>query len=82
MCGLVLPVSESRKEVGVKEVPGENMRYFVIKDRMKTYVPCMIQFYAKWIPEKVISWVETLVSEPSDHTEPENLITEIYIPVQ
>ena len=54
---LVLPrVGKPKGEVGVKKFPGENMRYFVIKDRMKTYVPCMIQFMPSGFRKKVISW--------------------------
>lgn len=42
--------------------------------------------YAKWIPEKGYKLGDTpgfekYLNHP-DHTEPENLITEIYIPVQ
>jgi len=84
---LVLPrVGKPKGEVGVKEVPGGKYAVFRYQGPYENLRAVYDTIYAKWIPEKGYKLGDTpgfekYLNHP-DHTEPENLITEIYIPVQ
>ena len=84
---LVLPrVGKPKGEVGVKEVPGGKYAVFRYQGPYENLRAVYDTIYAKWSPEKGYKLGDTpgfekYLNHP-DHTEPENLITEIYIPVQ
>ena len=84
---LVLPrVGRPKGEVGVKEIPGGKYTVFRYQGPYENLRAVYDTIYAKWIPEKGYKLGDTpgfekYLNHP-DHTEPENLITEIYIPVQ
>ena len=84
---LVLPrVRKPKGEVGVKEIPGGKYAIFRYQGPYENLHAVYDTIYAKWIPEKGYKLGDTpgfekYLNHP-DHTAPENLVTEICIPVQ
>lgn len=84
---LTLPrVGKPRGEIGVKEIPGGKYAIFRYQGSYENLRAVYDTIYAKWIPEKGYKLGDTpgfekYLNDPAQ-TAPENLITEICIPVQ
>lgn len=84
---LVLPrVGKPKGEVGVKEIPGGKYAIFRYRGPYANLHAVYDTIYAKWIPERGYKLGDTpgfekYLNHP-DNTKPEDLVTEIYIPVE
>lgn len=84
---LALPrVGKPKGEVGVKEIPGGKYAIFRYKGPYSNLNAVYDTIYLKWIPERGYKLgntpgFEKYLNHP-DNTKPEDLVTEIYIPVE